>query len=148
MRFAKTALGIAVLGVCCSAGLSAFGATAPAGGSINIFATPVGMGAKGTIVVTGAIGDFGKTLTINQNGTTNAKRQLRQDHVEERGIRGQLDSAQARLRTSCSDQQLNDLFSFWFRDRSSNAVQWHRALPGDRWNGKHHRNVRLHRPAL
>lgn len=72
MRIARTALGAAVLGSLLFSGASAFGATAPAGGTINVFATPVGMGAKGTIVVTGAIGDFGKTLTINQNGTTNA----------------------------------------------------------------------------
>ena len=52
----------------CSA---AFGATTPAGGVVKVFATPSN-GASGKIVIAGAIGDFGKTLSINKNGKTNA----------------------------------------------------------------------------
>ena|ERR1700728_61550 len=71
MRIAKTALGVAVLGSLLISGASAFGVSAPAGGTINVWATPIGEGAKATIVITGAIGDYGTALTINKNGKVN-----------------------------------------------------------------------------
>jgi hypothetical protein len=48
----------------------AFGAGAPAGGKINVFVTPQLNGPKGQIVITGAIGDYGKTLSVDKNGKT------------------------------------------------------------------------------
>ncbi len=71
MRVAKTALGVAILGGLLLGGASAAGATAPAGGAIRVFVTP-GNGAGGTIVITGAIGDFGTTLSVDKNGKVNA----------------------------------------------------------------------------
>ena len=41
--------------------------TTPAGGSVKIFVTPSN-GAAATILITGAIGDYGQTLTIDKNG--------------------------------------------------------------------------------
>jgi len=38
---------------------------------VKIFVNP-GNGASGTILVTGAIGDYGKTLTIDKNGKTDS----------------------------------------------------------------------------
>jgi hypothetical protein len=49
----------------CAAGAS--GAGMPAGGKVKVFATPKG-NVYGTIVITGAIGDYGKTTTIDKNG--------------------------------------------------------------------------------
>jgi hypothetical protein len=49
-------------------GASAFGATAPAGGTIKVWATPSPNGSGGTIVITGAIGDYGKTVDVNAAG--------------------------------------------------------------------------------
>jgi hypothetical protein len=69
-RVAKTALGVAILGSLLFSGAAAVRATAPAGGPIRIFATPAN-GGTGTIVITGAIGDSGKTLSINKNGKAN-----------------------------------------------------------------------------
>jgi hypothetical protein len=49
---------------------TAFGSIAsstPAGGSVQIYA-PQSDSLHGTIVITGAIGDYGKTLTINSSG--------------------------------------------------------------------------------
>jgi len=69
MRFAKTALGIAVLGSLLFSGLRPLGPPLQPGFHQH-FRHSGWYGRKGTIVVTGAIGDFGKTLTINQNGTT------------------------------------------------------------------------------
>jgi len=43
----------------------------PAGGPLEFFATPGG-GAGGTVVMTGAIGDYGKTVDVDQNGKTDA----------------------------------------------------------------------------
>ncbi|MGO9660167.1 MAG: hypothetical protein ACLQVK_16855 [Acidimicrobiales bacterium] len=75
MRTAKTAVGLAVLGsLALGAGpaLAATTPSTPAGGPVKVFATPNPTGAGGTIVIVGAIGDYGRTLTINKNGTTNA----------------------------------------------------------------------------
>jgi hypothetical protein len=66
---AATALAGVVLGSLLFGGASAVGA-APAGGAIQVFVTPNNTGG-GPIVITGAIGDFGTTQTINKNGTPN-----------------------------------------------------------------------------
>jgi len=68
MRIAKTALGVAVLGSVLFSGASAFAATAPAGGPIKVFVTLKGNNSGGTIVITGAIGDYGKTVDTNSAG--------------------------------------------------------------------------------
>ena len=71
VRIAKAAVSVAVLGSVLLGGAPAFAAvtpSTPAGGPIKVFATPNGNGG-GTIVITGAIGDYGHTLTINKNGT-------------------------------------------------------------------------------
>jgi hypothetical protein len=73
MRLAKTALGVAVLGSLLFSGVSAFGATAPAGGTIKVWDTPNGNGSGGTIVITGAIGDYGKTVNVNSAGKNDKK---------------------------------------------------------------------------
>jgi len=67
MRVAKTALGVAILGSLLFSGASAFGATAPTSGTIKVFVTPKGTG-SGTVVITGAIGDYGKTVKSNAAG--------------------------------------------------------------------------------
>jgi hypothetical protein len=43
--------------------------TAPTGGKIELFATPSGNTGGGTVLITGAIGDYGKTESVNKNGT-------------------------------------------------------------------------------
>ena len=70
LRGATAALGVAILGSLLLGGAAAVGAAAPAGGSIRIFATPSN-GPTGTILIVGAIGDSGKTLTIDKNGAVN-----------------------------------------------------------------------------
>ena len=72
MRVVKAMLGVAMLGALLLAASAAFGAgtsSTPAGGTVHVFATP-GNGAAGKIVITGAIGDYGKTVNIDQNGNT------------------------------------------------------------------------------
>jgi hypothetical protein len=70
MPVAKAAVGAAMLGSLLLGGTPALAATTPpAGGTIRIFVLPNNNGG-GPIVITGAIGDFGHTLTINKNGTT------------------------------------------------------------------------------
>jgi hypothetical protein len=68
-NLAKTALAVAFLGSLLFGSASAVGA-ATTGGAIQVFVTPNNSGG-GPIVITGAIGDFGKTQTINKNGTPN-----------------------------------------------------------------------------
>jgi hypothetical protein len=72
MRIPKAAVSAAVLGSLLLGGAPAFAATTPstpAGGSVRVFVTPGNNGQAGTIVIAGAIGDYGKTLDINKNGT-------------------------------------------------------------------------------
>ncbi len=71
MRVVKLGVCVAVLGNLLLGGASAFAAATPStpvGGSVRAFVTPAnGGGVK--IVIAGAIGDYGKTLNINKNGT-------------------------------------------------------------------------------
>ena len=72
MRVVGAITVVVVLAAMVSGG-SAFGfgaASAPAGGAIYIHATR-NDGPIGSIVVTGAIGDYGKTLSIDRNGKAN-----------------------------------------------------------------------------
>jgi hypothetical protein len=65
----KAVLAAAMLGVLLLATSAAFAATTatpPAGGTVRVFVTPGA--ATGKIVLTGAIGDFGKTVNTNKNG--------------------------------------------------------------------------------
>jgi hypothetical protein len=67
------AITAAVLGAVLPGGPPAFAATTPstpAGGSVRLFATPTNDGGA-TIVITGAIGDYGSGRNINKNGTAN-----------------------------------------------------------------------------
>jgi uncharacterized membrane protein len=71
MRVVKAAVSVAVLGNLLLGGASAFAAATPStpvGGSVRVFVTP-GNGGGGKIVIAGAIGDYGKTVNINKNGT-------------------------------------------------------------------------------
>jgi hypothetical protein len=74
VKLVKTAAGIALLaGVLGSAGpaFAASGPTMPTGGPVRVWVTPKGAnGVHGTILIVGAIGDWGTTLNINANGTT------------------------------------------------------------------------------
>jgi hypothetical protein len=75
MRVTKMAFGVAAtlsLSLLIPATV-ALGASPPAGGKVNVFVTQSSPnGSKGTIVVTGAIGDYGKTLNVNKSGQPNA----------------------------------------------------------------------------
>jgi hypothetical protein len=64
---AAVVLGTTVLATALFGGAAAFGATTPTGGAVQIY-SPQSNGVHGTIVITGAIGDYGKTITINKNG--------------------------------------------------------------------------------
>jgi hypothetical protein len=70
---------VAAFGAAATMGMSllipaavALGASPPAGGKVDVFVTQSSPnGAKGTIVVTGAIGDYGKTLNVDKSGKPN-----------------------------------------------------------------------------
>jgi hypothetical protein len=69
MRGLKAVLCAAMLGGVLFGANAALGAGMEPGGSVHVFATP---GPTGTILLTGAIGDYGKTLNINANGKVDA----------------------------------------------------------------------------
>ncbi|MGZ6670705.1 MAG: hypothetical protein ACXVH3_39350, partial [Solirubrobacteraceae bacterium] len=48
---------------------AALAASTPAGGAVKVFVTPTS-GPRSSILVTGAIGDYGKTLRVDKNGKT------------------------------------------------------------------------------
>ncbi len=71
MRVVSAVAGILILAALVE-GAPAFGsrtANMPAGGAVYIHATG-NNGPAGTIIITGAIGDYGKTLSIDKNGKT------------------------------------------------------------------------------
>jgi hypothetical protein len=75
MRVAKAAVSVAVFGSRLLGDAPAFATTTPstpAGGPVRLFATP-GNGGSATIVITGAIGDYGNALNVNKNGTADPK---------------------------------------------------------------------------
>ena len=72
MRAARAALGVAVLGTLLIGGASAVGAAVPAGGKIEIWGTPANNGG-GAVVLTGAIGDSGKSANANSSGQPSKK---------------------------------------------------------------------------
>jgi len=53
------------------AGVAGASASTPTGGSLKFWATPTTAGAN-NLVIAGAIGDYGTSLNIDQNGKTNA----------------------------------------------------------------------------
>ncbi len=67
MKPAAITLGAALLASQLAGGASSVGAIRLSGGTIHVFVTP-GNGAGGTILITGAIGDAGKTLNIDKDG--------------------------------------------------------------------------------
>jgi hypothetical protein len=54
------------------AGVTGASASTPPGSALQFWATPTTAGAN-NLVITGAIGDYGTSLNIDQNGKTNAK---------------------------------------------------------------------------
>jgi hypothetical protein len=67
MRAVKLSLGIASLaGMLLGASIATAGA-APAGGTIHVYSRPTSS-VKGTITITGAIGDYGTTIELNKKG--------------------------------------------------------------------------------
>ncbi|MGP8208985.1 MAG: hypothetical protein ACLQVK_23525 [Acidimicrobiales bacterium] len=71
IRAVKAALSAAVLWSIMLSGSPAFAAatlSVPVGGPVRVFVAP-GSGNGGRIFIAGAIGDYGKTLNINKNGT-------------------------------------------------------------------------------
>jgi hypothetical protein len=65
-------IGVALTGVALLGGFSGVASAAPAAGTLKIWVTPQLSGPGGTIVVTGAVGDSGKTLTVTSTGKTSA----------------------------------------------------------------------------
>lgn len=75
IRFSRVRLGLlAVLtaSILLGAGVSAAAANTPAGGVLKFWATPTTAGAS-SLVITGAIGDYGTSLNIDQNGKADSK---------------------------------------------------------------------------
>ncbi len=70
----KAVLGITLLlGGSLVGSEAAFGATTPANGAIKVWVTPSITGSGGTIVMTGVVGDYGKTVNANASGKPQKK---------------------------------------------------------------------------
>jgi hypothetical protein len=72
MRGVKAVLGVVMLGGVLFAATTASAMSMPMGGPVHVFVTPSPDGIHGPIVITGAIGDHGQTLTMDKNGKANA----------------------------------------------------------------------------
>lgn len=71
MKRSRALFSFIVLGGLFLNGIGEAGASTPVGGTVHIYA-PQKNSVHGTIVITGAIGDYGTTLTINKNGKAEA----------------------------------------------------------------------------
>jgi hypothetical protein len=66
----RATLAVAFIGSALFAAAAALGSgTAPAGGTVHIFYTQQSINANPAVVFTGAIGDYGKAVSIDKNGT-------------------------------------------------------------------------------
>jgi hypothetical protein len=99
-----------------------------------MFVTP-GNGAAATILITGAIGDYGKTLTIDKNGKTDSNG----NYVKMTLREGEQLTA---------DLIQGDLLGAALCNRSGDAIQRYRSLQGNHRDAEHHRNLRLYRSSL
>lgn len=80
-----SAIGAAGVLCCLIGGASALAATAsrtPVGGAIDVFVTPANGQGNGTILITGAIGDFGTTHSFHIHGETFAYATLQHGKIE------------------------------------------------------------------
>src|ERR1700726_4965945 len=68
MRAPKIGLVCAIVGSVLFGLAGAYGAGMPAGGTVRIFVVPGQNQGQGTIVLAGAIGDYGKTTKANKQG--------------------------------------------------------------------------------
>ncbi len=107
MKVVKATLGIAILGSVIFGASTAFGSTAPsspAGGAVNVFITFNTSGSGGTVLVTGAIGDYGKTTEIKgQKGLSSVKLHKGTFEVNTSKINAAVNSATPTLNTAtCS----------------------------------------------
>src|SRR5579862_4512189 len=73
MRIRGAIAGVLILAATVSgaSALASGAANMPAGGAVYVHATG-SSGPAGTIIITGAIGDYGKTLSIDKNGKTDS----------------------------------------------------------------------------
>jgi hypothetical protein len=68
LRLRSLALTLALVGTAVAFVVTTAASGAPAGGAIRVLSTGSGTGTGGKVLVTGAIGDAGTTLTINKAG--------------------------------------------------------------------------------
>jgi len=71
MRVGKAVLGLALVGAGLLGGTSVLEASASTtpGGPVELFSNPTTSGASGSVLIAGAIGDHGKYVQVNANGT-------------------------------------------------------------------------------
>ncbi len=71
MRAGKTVVSLALIGAGLLGGTSVLEASAstPPGGQVELFSNPTASGASGSVLIAGAIGDHGKYVQVNANGT-------------------------------------------------------------------------------
>jgi hypothetical protein len=70
MRAGPTAISLALAGAALLGASTALeaSASAPAAGAVNLFSHPTTSGTSGTILIAGAIGDYGRYLASDRNG--------------------------------------------------------------------------------
>jgi len=104
MRPVRAALGCAMAGSVLLGASGGFAANMPAGGTVRIFVVPGKSQGQGTIVLAGAIGDYGKTHKVNKNGIGEAVLQKGTFQVNLAGIQKKLNNSKPIIldKTTCS----------------------------------------------
>jgi hypothetical protein len=147
MRNSHILAGTAILGATVLGGtlfsVSALATTArsvPVASAVQIYAPQSGDGIHGTVVVTGAIGDYGKTVSIDQDGKTDANGNY---------VKVTLQKGTFEINSTAANAVFNKLQPTVDKATCSAAASaWHRPLPGGHRNRDHHGDLRLHWPAF
>jgi hypothetical protein len=85
MRVGKLAAVVSVTACVLGAGSAAVAASTPTGGKIRVFVTSTSA-TKGTILITGAIGDYGTTISEDANGKADPNGNFEQVKLQQGGF--------------------------------------------------------------
>ncbi|HXQ18808.1 MAG TPA: hypothetical protein VN781_04195 [Acidimicrobiales bacterium] len=73
MQIGKAAVGVALVGGVLFGAAPAFGVSAPVGTPLKVFVLPGNAKVPGAVVLTGAVGDYGKAVNVNSAGKPDKK---------------------------------------------------------------------------
>ena len=115
--------------------------TTPAGGAVYVHATG-NNGPAGTIIITGAIGDYGKTLSIDRNGKTDTNGNYVKITLHKGTFEVNSTVLNAKTNHAQPIVQQGDVLVPLRGDGPGDPLQRDRAVQGNQGEGAHHGQLR------